>query len=230
MNHHTKHKYIEQECFSLLAQSGVRVNHQLRSLIEYFFSTDKHISRQDLRYFIQEHNLEIDESVIQEALDLLVEYGFALKKSFDNEVTLYEHLHLDEHHDHFYCTKCGSIKEFLSPALEQLQIEESKKQGFHAFTHKLLIYGLCQNCFEKSSRSQISLANVHSGGKFRVLSIKKSPDNNNLRNKIHSLGIIPGYTGEIITNHSGRLVVASAGGRIALNRDLSSQIMVKLEN
>ncbi|MFP4163628.1 MAG: transcriptional repressor [Chitinispirillaceae bacterium] len=223
-----KHKRILQECVELLEKNGISVDEQLYRLIEFFFSSDHHVSKEDIRRFIQENDLEIPELVIQNALVLLKEYGFAVEKRFGDGTTRFEHLHIDEHHDHFYCIKCGRITEFFSPEIEDAQAREARLRGFHVFSHKMQINGLCKKCFGQTNRSCLPLGAVESGGRFKVAQIKEN--NRCCRKRIYDLGIVPGYEGKVLTNNAGLLVITSGSGRVALGRGMSRQILVTLEN
>ncbi len=221
-----KHKRILNECVSLLRNNGITVDEDLFRLIEFFFSNDHHISKEDIRRFINENRLDINDSVIHNALVLLMEYGFAVEKTFGDSTIRYEHLHINEHHDHFYCLKCGKIIEFYSPEIEEAQVKVASELGFHVFSHKMQLHGLCSNCFGKTSRKVFPLALVESGGRFRVAEINENAQC--CRKRILELGIVPGFEGTVLTNHAGLLVVTAGDSRIALGRGMSQQILVSL--
>ncbi|MFP4012450.1 MAG: transcriptional repressor [Chitinispirillaceae bacterium] len=223
-----KHKRILQECVGLLEKNGISVDEQFSRLIEFFFSSDHHVSKDDMRRFIKDNGIEIPEMVIQNALVLLKEYGFAVEKRFGDGTVRYEHLHIDEHHDHFYCIKCGRITEFFSPEIEDAQVREARVRGFHIFSHKMQINGLCSRCFGKTRSGCIPLGAVESGGRFKVKEIKEN--SNCCRKRIFDMGIVTGFEGTVLTNNAGLVVVTSGGGRIALGRGMSQQILVTIEN
>lgn len=86
--------------------------------------------------FIRSNNLDISDEVVSSAFNLLVEYGFALEKEFGDCITRYEHLHPGEHHDHFYCLKCGKIIEFYSPVIEELKLRKPEAEDSMLFPTK----------------------------------------------------------------------------------------------
>lgn len=226
-----KHKQILTECINFLTNNGIIVDKDLRRLIEYFFSTDNHVSLEDIRYFVLHHRLKISDNAIRDAFALLVEYGFAMERVFGDNLVRYEHLHIGEHHDHFYCHKCGKIIEFFSQELEDTQSREARKHGFHVFDHKMQIHGLCDKCFGNSIQKAIPLSKVEAGGKFRVTEIADSEHLLNgckMRQRILEIGIIPGSEGTVITNHSGRTVLLINNSRVALGRGMSQDIKVNL--
>jgi len=226
------HEQICNECLALLDSNGVNVDESFRSLIAYFFSTDRHLSFEDIKDYVQSNNLAIDEDSIRSVMKLLVEYGFAMEKAFGTSIR-YEHLHVGEHHDHFYCLKCGTIIEFFSPIIEEAQQREATAHGFHAFTHKMQIHGLCAKCFNKSVKHLVPLAMVHTGGKFRVMKIAGGGPlgfRSDGKRRLHDMGITSGVYGDVVANHGGRLVVAIKGNRLALGKGMSQRVMVSLVN
>ena len=218
-----KHKLILDECIGLLSVNGIDVSDALKKVIIYFFSNDNHISLDDVSAFVRSNNLSISDDVVSSAFKLLVEYGFAKEKVFGDNTLRYEHLHIGEHHDHFYCLKCKRIIEFYSPVIEVAQIEEARRKGFHAFSHAMQIHGLCDRCFGKASQSPIRLSMVQSGGKFRVVGpAERNRGRQKLKRRLCDMGLRPGAEGEVIVNRYGPLVVCIDGMRIAMGREMGT--------
>lgn len=221
----SKHERILNECLEFLNVNGVDTDATMRGVIEFFFSLDHHVSFDDIRYFIKKKGIEASDNVIRDVLNLLVEYGFATEKIFADNVARYEHLHIGEHHDHLYCLKCGTIIEFMSPLIEAAQIDEAKKYGFHPFTHKMQIHGLCKKCFGKSATQTMPLSMIESGGRFKVADIG-TEHGDGFRGHLMDMGIAPGCEGEMIVNHGGRIVIVCNGSRMALGRGMSQKVQV----
>jgi Fur family transcriptional regulator, ferric uptake regulator len=223
-----KHKRIINECLSLLAADGIEADENLRELIGFFFSADHHVSTDDMRAFARSRNIEISDIQIRDALDLLVEYGFAVEKEFGGTIR-FEHLHPGEHHDHFYCVKCGSIIEFYSEHIEEAQLTEASKYQFHPFSHRMQINGLCNRCFGRSVSELVPLAMIDTGARFTVQEIAgQGACEGNGKKRLLDMGLVPGVSGEIVANHGGRIVICINSSRIALGRGLSQRVMVSL--
>lgn len=227
--HGQKHKQILIECLEFLKNNGITVDDDLRRLIGFFFSTDHHMALEDIRRFVHEHKINISDSAIRDAFSLLVEYGFAIERIFGDNMVRYEHLHLGEHHDHFYCLKCGKIIEFFSPEIEDWQIRVAKNHEFHAFDHKMQIHGLCKQCFGTSK--PMPLSKVETGGKFRIVEISDKEQfyqGCKMVQRLMDMGMLPGTEGTVITNHGGRIVLLINNSRVALGRGMSQIIQVTL--
>lgn len=224
-----KHKQILNECLEFLKNNGITVDNDLRRLIEFFFSTDHHVALEDIRRFVNEHKINISDSAIRDAFSLLVEYGFAIERVFGDNTVRYEHLHLGEHHDHFYCLKCGKIIEFFSPEIEDWQTRVARDHEFHAFDHKMQIHGLCKKCF--GSSKALPLSKVETGGKFRIVEVSDREQFYQVCKMVQRLmdmGILPGTEGTVINNHGGRIVLLINNSRVALGRGMSQIIKVVL--
>lgn len=225
-----KNKQILDECIEFLNLNGYSVTNELSDLLVYFFSSDRHLSFEEIRHFAHNKKLDITDSQLRDSIAVLVEYGFATVKDFGDGTPRYEHLHYGEHHDHFYCLKCGLIIEFYSPLIEAQQHTEALKKGFHPFSHKMQISGLCEKCFGKSSAHTIPLSRVECGALFIVSKVEESSlfPESGLRKKLLDLGLIPGCKGEVLTNTGGRIVIIVNGSRLALGRAMSQSIQVLL--
>jgi Fur family ferric uptake transcriptional regulator len=225
-----RHRRILSECLDLLELNGVETDGPVESIIRHFFSTDQHVSIQDMVAYANRKKIAISPSEIEETMHLLVDYGFAARKDFGRGRVLFEHLHLDEHHDHLLCTKCGKITEFHSEEMERLQNELAVRSGFHALYHKMQIHGLCSDCFGASAKAALPLSEVEPGIAFRVEDIQSAGSRGlGGRRRIEELGIYPGTRGTVITKGLGTLVVNVAGRRIALGRGQSKRVVVGIE-
>ncbi|HEX2957613.1 MAG TPA: transcriptional repressor [Chitinispirillaceae bacterium] len=222
----SKHDLILNECLDFLKNNGVDTDEKMRRVIGFFFLLDRHVSFDDISHYVKKNGLKISDIIIRDVLELLVEYGFAIEKIFADNIVRYEHLHLGEHHDHFCCLKCGTIIEFFSPVIEAAQIEEARKYGFHAFTHKMQIHGLCDKCFGKNNAHSMPLAMVEVGGRFRVTDVGADESVCGFRGHLMDMGIAPGCEGEVIANHGGRIVIVCNGVRTAMGRGMSQKVRV----
>ena len=116
------------------------------AVVEVFLTSEEHHTAEGWQRLLKEQGVDLELRFMSETLELLTRFGLAMRREFEGEPTRYEHRHLDEHHDHLICTRCGSITEFSHPQLEALQEQIAKDQGFHCLRHRHQIYGLCKRC------------------------------------------------------------------------------------
>jgi Fur family ferric uptake transcriptional regulator len=54
------------------------------------------------------------------------------------------------HHHHVWCTVCGKVTDFDSPAIEEELARVSQKLGVKISSHQLEAYGVCASCLAKA--------------------------------------------------------------------------------
>ena len=220
-----QNKRIEREFNTLLKNNNIQFDDSKKALIDYFFKSEHHLSFQELREHAEEKQLHISEKTIRKIIDFLSDYGFAKRISFEDGVTRYEHLHLDEHHDHFICLRCKNIIEFHSPHLEKEQERTAKNEHFHPFWHKMEIYGLCSPCFGKSEGVPVPLSIIPSGG---YVTVREIQGGDRMCRRLLDMGLTPGTKAEVVNNHMGLVALAVRGQRLGIGRGMSKRILVEL--
>jgi Fur family ferric uptake transcriptional regulator len=189
------------------------------AVVDAFFTTEEHLTPAGLTNLLASKGLDLEEEFVAQTLEMLCRFGFALKKDFAGE-SLYEHRHLDDHHDHLICTDCGKIEEFFHPDLEALQRAIAREKGFKLLEHRHQLYGLCAECQAKRSGS-IPLDLARPGERVRVagyLGGRRS------RARLSDLGLTPGTDVEILTSNGGPVMIACRGSRIAVGRQMASKL------
>ncbi len=228
------HENLLRECTALLEANEVQLDPVSRDILEFFFSADHHVALRDIEDHVRSRGATLDLEEARRTMQLLVDYGFASERQFPDGRVRYEHLHIGEHHDHLYCLRCGAIIEFSSPQIEQQQLEVARRHGFHSFSHRLLIRGLCERCFGGAGPGEMALAAVQTGGRFRVVRMEQSGGMGwgfGGGKRLADLGIAPGIEGEVLSNHGiGMMVVQVGGARLALGHGQTRRVVVELLN
>ena len=130
---------LEKDNFrAIIEEDGIGNVEERLNVIDTFLEVEKHITLEELTGYLKEKGYEYDADFVRQCMKRWVEYGFAQKKEFDGQPTLYEHRHLGVHHDHLICTKCGKIAEFENAEIERLQsaiatIHFSSTTTYHRF-------------------------------------------------------------------------------------------------
>ena len=140
-------KLAKKKIFSdFIAQKGLKSTRQRDIILDFFLSSDRHMSLEELYLKLRAKHPGIGYATVYRTLKLFAESGIAREIQFGDGQTRYEHLHAGEHHDHLVCTKCGAIMEFENETIEKLQAEVARSHGFTIINHKLELYGTCKNC------------------------------------------------------------------------------------
>jgi|SRR5690606_332929 len=142
----------EKEIFlEHIQQAGLRRTGQRDLILETFLRTEEHLTSEDLYRLVNRLDPSIGHTTVYRTLKLLTEAGLAREVRFGDNKTYYEHHYDHEHHDHLICTECGTVIEFFSQEIENLQDEMAAKYGFTLSHHSLRMWGLCSECQAKSS-------------------------------------------------------------------------------
>jgi Fur family ferric uptake transcriptional regulator len=214
---------IEQFRTVLESFGANRIEDRL-TILDLFLSTEQHVTLSELEQLIREKAPRPqDRAFLKETMDMFCQFGFAKERSFENRETQYEHRHLGQHHDHFICTRCGSIQEFVNPGLERLQMAIAKDLGFHPLQHKMEIYGLCADCINQRDDT-IPLLMAANGEKVQIVRIAGGRE---MQARLTAMGLTVGTCLQVINNHAaGPFIVAIEDSRMALGTGMAQKIMV----
>jgi len=215
----------DREQFQTVLQSfkATRVDDRIL-LLDAFLAIEKHVTVSELAEIISKQHPELmDESFLQETMNMFCQFGFAQRLNFENKETLFEHLHLGKHHDHLICTKCGLIQEFNDYILEERQMKVAADLNFHPLQHKTEIYGLCSKCLALREPS-LPLYMAAIGEKVKITSILGGRE---VMKRLTAMGLIVGANLEVVSSSpSGPLVVIVNETRLALGSSVVEKIMV----
>ena len=132
-----------------MAHHGLRSTEQRRVVTEMFFSSEGHLSNEDLLEQVRLEEPKIGYATVYRTLKLLKDCGLAYERHFGDGVSRYEVAWEDEHHDHLICIECQKIIEFENDNIEALQDKVASHYDFELVRHKLELYGICPECQTK---------------------------------------------------------------------------------
>ncbi|MCL2011365.1 MAG: transcriptional repressor [Cystobacterineae bacterium] len=132
-----------------LAACGLKRTRQRELIATVFFREEGHISIEELCAKARKLDLRISVATVYRTMRVLAESGLAHPRNFADGHTRYEVA--GAHHDHLICTQCDSIVEFEDKEIETLQAAVAQQHGFFVLSHKMEIYGLCEDCRPQGS-------------------------------------------------------------------------------
>jgi Fur family ferric uptake transcriptional regulator len=146
----------EREVFSAyLASHHLKRSEQREAVVDVFLRTDRHLSVDDLHGLVRRKRPEIGRTTVYRTLKLLQAAGLAQELALRGE-TRFEREYKRDHHDHFICSVCGAIFEFLNADIERAQDESAAEIGFVIQGHRHQIFGMCRRCAAKSPEGRRS--------------------------------------------------------------------------
>ena len=131
---------------TFMKKKGFKSTRQRDIIASEFLKCEDHVTAEELYKKVSRRHKDIGSTTVYRTLKLLAESGLATARVFADQLTRYEPVSEDEHHDHLICLDCGSIIEFEDPKLERLQERIASDFGFHILDHKVEFYGYCRDC------------------------------------------------------------------------------------
>jgi len=130
-----------------LRDQGLPITQQREVIAELVFSSSEHLSVEDIESRLRARGEKIGKATIYRTLEMLVRSGLVEEYDFGEGFKRYKHLFGQTLvREHLICTECGRVQEIESQALERLQEEIARENGFQAVRHRVEMYGLCAEC------------------------------------------------------------------------------------
>jgi len=153
-----RHEQIVRRFEAFLRERTLKLTGQRRRVFERAFATHEHFSAEQLYGWLREEPGErVSRATVYRTIGLLLEGGFIQALDTGSGELKYEHVLGHHHHDHMLCLDCGKIEEFHDERIEELQLENCKKRGFHLVSHDLRLRGYCRSCARKRARVEKAL-------------------------------------------------------------------------
>lgn len=111
---------------------------------------DSHFTVDELLGVIREKNLRLSRATLYRTILILLDSKLLTKLSRMDKPPVYESVLERKPHNHFLCSRCGSIIEFESPEIEDRIKKISREKNFDISSHSLKIYGNCPECSSKN--------------------------------------------------------------------------------
>jgi Fur family ferric uptake transcriptional regulator len=218
------HREIYYQFKVIFEQEGLDKIDERLQILEVFLELEDHPTSYELTSVLKDKGFDFSEDFVSENLKLFTRFGFANEKEFKDQPPRYEHLHLGSHHDHLICIRCGNILEFYNPEIEALQTEVARERGFHNLQHRMEIYGLCSNCFQKREPI-MPLTMVSEGETTRIEALNVG---RGMVRRLNEMGFNIGTEIQVINKgNPGPFLVTVKGARLGIGRGVANKIMVK---
>ncbi len=214
-----RNRRLQEQLRRVLADLRQALLPEDEAVVEAFLHAPHHLSDETLLERLPPSGVDL--SQVKRVLRQLCELGIAQQVRLGGK-TVYEHLHLESHHDHLVCVRCGKIVEFYEESIEQRQQDICRRHGFTPLMHKLELRGICQECTAATPATR-PLSACLPGEQVVVAEILGGQA---LRRRLLDLGLPPGTPLRVI-NAEGPVTVEVRGSRVAFGHNEAAKIIVK---
>ncbi len=108
-----------------------------------------HWSAEDIYKILMESGEDVGLATVYRVLTQFEAAGLVVRHHFEGGHSVFE-LADDQKHDHIVCVRCGRVKEFTDPELNDRQQAIAEKLGFTISDRTLYLYGICKEGCEKA--------------------------------------------------------------------------------
>jgi Fur family ferric uptake transcriptional regulator len=138
-----------------LREQGLPVTQQREAVAEVVFSTQGHLSVDQIEACLRESGERIGKATVYRTLDLLVRSKLVDEHDFGEGFKRYEHrLSREPVHEHLICIECGKVVEFRSSEIQEVERRVAGEHGFQVVRHSLEVYGICGQCQDAVGEGQ----------------------------------------------------------------------------
>ena len=99
----------------------------------------KHHSAEDLYKLLLEAGEDVGLPTVYRVLTQFEAAGLVSRHNFEDGHAVFE-LASDSHHDHMVCVDTGTVIEFMSKEIEDLQHKIAEEHGYELIDHNLVLY------------------------------------------------------------------------------------------
>jgi Fur family transcriptional regulator, ferric uptake regulator len=134
-----------------IKKNGLKDTPQREEILNYLLRAEKHLTPEEIFQSLRQMDPKLGRATVFRTLKLLEDSGLASRVTFADGRQKYESIHDRPHHDHMICVQCGEALEFSSPAVERIQDQIAKKNGFKILWHRHEVFGRCRRCEKQVS-------------------------------------------------------------------------------
>ncbi|HET9151913.1 MAG TPA: transcriptional repressor [Gemmatimonadales bacterium] len=132
-----------------LGMHRLPVTRQRDAIADAVFSSDEHLSVEELRERLEAGGARFGTATIYRTLDLLERGGFVRRHQFGARSGRFEPEGPAGDHGHLICERCGKVVEFTHAHLDRLLPLVADEHGFRHVRHRVEIGGICRECLQQ---------------------------------------------------------------------------------
>jgi Fur family peroxide stress response transcriptional regulator len=135
---------VLQTALYKLKDAGVRMTPQRHAILSYLLETMSHPTVDEIYKSLEKKFPNMSVATVYNNLRVFKESGLVRELTYGDTSSRYD-ANMSDHY-HAVCTKCGIVKDFHYSILDDVEKEAAVNTGFEITSHRLEVYGLCENC------------------------------------------------------------------------------------
>jgi len=129
---------------SIAKRAGVKLTHQRLEIFRAVASSEDHPSAEAVYKTVGATMPTVSLDTVYRTLWLLTDLGLLSTLGPRQDRVRFD-ANLEQHH-HYRCTRCGLVRDFKSPALNELPIPDSVNRFGQVVSAHVEVQGLCSRC------------------------------------------------------------------------------------
>ena len=140
------HDAVVDAFANYLRDHGLPVTAQRTAIADIMLRSERHLSADDVALELTRRESGIGLATVYRTIELLLKSGLLVERDFGEGFRRYEPARDVPHHEHLLCTVCGKVREFRDERLERMTTLVAESHGYARQRHRLVIYGVCDDC------------------------------------------------------------------------------------
>ncbi|NNV02186.1 peroxide-responsive transcriptional repressor PerR [Brevibacillus sp. MCWH] len=138
-----------EKAVEILKSTGVRMTPQRHAILSYLLDSMSHPTADEIYKALEGKFPNMSVATVYNNLRVFKEAGLVRELTYGDASSRFD-ANVEEDHYHAICTKCGAIRDFHFPYLQDVEEAAAESVGFRVTGHRMEIYGVCEECQKKS--------------------------------------------------------------------------------
>lgn len=132
------------EAVEKLKSSGVRITPQRHAILEYLIESMSHPTADEIYKALESKFPNMSVATVYNNLRVFKKVGLVNEMTYGDSSSRFDFV--TTNHYHIICEKCGDIKDFHYPGLDEIESVAEYVTGFKVEKHRMEVYGICPKC------------------------------------------------------------------------------------
>lgn len=141
--------YMIEQSIERLKNAGIRITPQRYGVLEYLIETDSHPTADDIYKALKGRFPNMSVATVYNNLRVFIQHNLVKELNYGDASSRFD-FNSTEHY-HAVCTQCGKIEDVYYPGLEKVEKAAEELTGFVITSHRMELYGLCEDCQREKS-------------------------------------------------------------------------------